>query len=569
MSLDALGPRLRAGRHYRPRQLAAYVWDRGVRLLESASPVDPRRATRLLSPRYDPDRGVLASWGGRPGAIALAPSWRPEVHGDPRQGVYRFQEVEAVFGDRVDWEAPAQSKLWRFHLHYFDGAAALAASDPEGDWQGWLAAVLEDHWERCRPGQGYGWQAFPLACRQANLLRIWAVLESVGGIDPALLKQLARHTRVGFHYLRLRLEQHLQGNHLLKELAVLVTSAQVWAEPALRRHLTQRLRREIEVQFLAGGGHEERSLRYHLDCLRDLAEVRAALGSETPSWLDRATRRGLDFAAALEHPDGQVPLFNDAELGMAHPRASLSELVGHVAPGGEGLRRFDAEGYVVARSARSHLVVDCGPVAPDHQPAHSHCDILSFELSIDGQRIVGNRGTLAYGGGPDRALSRTTASHNTLQIGDHEQVEVWSAFRLGWRRAPEIVVAQDGPPPRIEGRFLWHPDVGAEHRRTFRLTDAAALRVDDEVRFSKGPQPVAARLHLPDAELVEASADQVLARTGGVTVRIGVEGAALEAEPCDWFPRMGVRRPGLRVVVRPPAGGAELRFTTTVEAVSA
>ena len=112
-------------------------------------------------------------------------------------------------------------------------------------------------------------------------------------------------------------------------------------------------------------------------------------------------------------------------------------------------------------------------------------------------------------------------------------------------------------------------DVGAEHRRTFRLTDAAALRVDDEVRFSKGPQPVAARLHLPDAELVEASADQVLARTGGVTVRIGVEGAALEAEPCDWFPRMGVRRPGLRVVVRPPAGGAELRFTTTVEAVSA
>jgi uncharacterized heparinase superfamily protein len=36
----------------------------------------------------------------------------------------------------------------------------------------------------------------------------------------------------------------------------------------------------------------------------------------------------------------------------------------------------------------NRLIVDCGPVGPEYQPGHSHCDTLSFELSLGGKRVV-------------------------------------------------------------------------------------------------------------------------------------------------------------------------------------
>lgn len=562
---NRLAVRLRTGRHYRPTQLLAYGLDRALRVAEASATFDPRELTRLARGPAEPARGALAAWGTRPEATALAPPWRPQEHGDPRRSEWRFQEVSATFEGLVDWASWDKPKLWRFHLHYLDTPAALAAALPDDDWQPWLAELLDDHWRRCRPGRGDSWQAFPLAIRQQNLLRIWASLEARGGAAPELDRALARHTRAGFHYLRARLEHHLRGNHLLKERCVLTCSARIWAGPGALRGSLVRLRRQVESQFLAGGGHEERSLRYHLDCLRDLAEVRAALGAPSPAWLETALTQGLDFAAALEHPDGQVPLFNDAELGMAHPRATLSGLLGHEPPRWTGVRRFDEEGYFSARTARSHLVFDCGAIGPDHQPAHAHCDILSFELSVDGRRLVGNRGTLAYGAGPDRDLSRCTASHNTVQIGDGEQVEIWSGFRVGWRGRPELIDARQSElGPRLAGRYRWDAKVGAEHLRTLTLCGEATLEVDDEVRFERTPRTLASRLHLPDALLLSSGPQKARFRTGEIEFEIRVERATLQVASSDWFPRMGVRRPGQLATVVPDRGAPRCSFKTTI-----
>lgn len=461
------GARLRSGRHYRPGQLLGWGAEQLVRLGERASPLSPHALTLLAPGPRSPDREALAVWGARPEAPRLAPAWRPDRHGDPRLGRWRFQEQEARFDGPVDWLSASRPLLWRYHLHYLDAAAALAAHEPDGDWQPWLTGLLDDHMRRCRPGRGPAWLPFPLATRLQNLLRIHATLEARGGAAPDLDRLLCRATRASFHYLRARLERHLQGNHLLKELCSLCCAARVWAGRRLRRRLLEALERQVGRQFLAGGGHEERSLRYHLDCLRDLAEVRAALGQEAPRWLQAALVRGLDFAEALEHPDGDVPLFNDSELGAACRRSDLDELLGLERSPWRGLRAFVEEGYVAARAGGTHLVFDCGPVGPDHQPAHAHCDVLSLEVSHDGARLLGNRGTLAYGAGPDRLLSRTTASHSTVQFDDVEQVEIHHPFRVGWRGKPVLEQArQVGSELRVSGRYAWHPGVGAEHRRT-------------------------------------------------------------------------------------------------------
>ena len=92
-------------------------------------------------------------------------------------------------------------------------------------------------------------------------------------------------------------------------------------------------------------------------------------------------------------------------------------------------------GYAIIRDIHSGscLVFDAGPLGPDHQPGHGHCDILSYELSLDGQRVVVDTGVSTYERGPERHYERSTAAHNTLRIDSEEQAEIWRGFRVGRR----------------------------------------------------------------------------------------------------------------------------------------
>jgi uncharacterized heparinase superfamily protein len=75
-------------------------------------------------------------------------------------------------------------------------------------------------------------------------------------------------------------------------------------------------------------------------------------------------------------------------------------------------------------------------VGPDYQPGHTHCDTLSYELCVAGQRVVVDAGTHSYGLDEWRDLARRTSSHNTVQLDGCEQSEIWGAFRVGRRARP-------------------------------------------------------------------------------------------------------------------------------------
>ncbi|MBK6451783.1 MAG: heparinase II/III-family protein [Proteobacteria bacterium] len=79
--------------------------------------------------------------------------------------------------------------------------------------------------------------------------------------------------------------------------------------------------------------------------------------------------------------------------------------------------------------------LDCGPIGPDYQPGHAHCDTLSFELCVDGQRVVVDSGVHDYDVGPQRAYDRSTGAHNTVMVDGVEQSEIWG-FRVARRARP-------------------------------------------------------------------------------------------------------------------------------------
>ena len=76
-------------------------------------------------------------------------------------------------------------------------------------------------------------------------------------------------------------------------------------------------------------------------------------------------------------------------------------------------------GYYGERTERGHYVIvicDAGPIGPDYVPGHGHADLFSFELSLNGARLVVDSGVASYEAGPMRQYCRSTRAHNTLEI---------------------------------------------------------------------------------------------------------------------------------------------------------
>src|SRR6201999_1036734 len=103
--------------------------------------------------------------------------------------------------------------------------------------------------------------------------------------------------------------------------------------------------------------------------------------------------------ADLAHSDGGPAQFNDSGLTMAYApsecldvSAKLMNRTSEAAP----VFAYPDAGYFARREGGDTFVADCGRIGPDALPAHAHGDILSFELSLGGQRFVVDPGVYEY-----------------------------------------------------------------------------------------------------------------------------------------------------------------------------
>jgi hypothetical protein len=261
-----------------------------------------------------------------------------------------------------------------------------------------------------------------------------------------LVPELARAARV----VLIRPEVHLMGNHLLENgmglaCAGAVTrgaEADMWWEAG-----TRLLGWQLPQQFLLDGGHIERSASYHLaltGALLETYEMANASGRGAPPLWESVISRALGWIVTVVAPDGTYPLFNDAALDAApSPREvlALGSAVG-IAPspiaelegaGSSRITTLQASGWIRVDVGRACMFVDAGPDAEGWQPGHAHADGLTFELWVDGARVIADFGVATYEPGREREVSRSTRSHNTVEVGETDSCEVWGAFRLGRR----------------------------------------------------------------------------------------------------------------------------------------
>lgn len=341
----------------------------------------------------------------------------------------------------IDWASKDMPKLWRYNLHYFD---YLRDADRAHEVK---VHLISDWIAKNPPGTGDGWEPYTVSLRIVNWIKFFLTHDKI--LQESWLQSL--YTQAA--WLERNLEHHILANHYLKNAVAMFFAGMYFEEGDADRWLKKgwaMLCGEAKEQFLPDGGHYERSPMYHSICLVDYLDVlnlvqnsRTPFQGEETAWLQRIVAVGLNFLHRMSLPDLDIPLFNDSAFGIA-PRPSrifsyAKRVMGHetsAAAGGLALYEASGSGYYVCRNGEDMIVIDCGAVGPDYQPGHAHCDTLSYELAINGRRVIVDSGVYDYEPSPERAYARSTRAHNTVVIDGEEQSEIWGIFRMARRARP-------------------------------------------------------------------------------------------------------------------------------------
>jgi uncharacterized heparinase superfamily protein len=363
------------------------------------------------------------------------------------------------------------------------------------------------------PGTENSWDPFPISLRLVNWIKYFYSADvSDKGCARILL---SAYTQA--RWLESSIEYHLLANHFFKNAKALIFAGlffrgdepDKWLKKGVRI-----LKQEIKEQILSDGGHFERSPMYHsmiledvLDlinlCQQNASPILAELGEE----LIPVSGRMIRFLANMTHPDGQIALFNDAAFNIELPPVSLFEYYSAVTGSEVTVKNdqiigFPATGYfILAPGSYNRMLIDCGVVGPDYQPGHSHCDMLSFELTLRGQRIIVDSGCFQYQDGEIRQYNRGNAGHNSLTVDSANQSEVWSAHRCAKRARPIYARARRRPSGDLlfEGAHDGYKRLNGNpihHRRIQWLNKE--IWIEDQVN-GQGRHGIELRLHVhPD-----------------------------------------------------------------------
>lgn len=534
-------------RHLRPVQFYGRLWFRYMRPQPDLRPAPALRAGR-------------GRW--------QAPARRLVSMTAARSFVF-LNEVGGL--DDIGWDGAQREKLWRYNQHYFDDLNAIGAEERCA----WHLALIEDWIAYNPPGQGNGWEPYPLSLRIVNWVK-WAL--SGGPLSPAALQSLAVQAR----WLTKRLEIHLLGNHLFSNAKALLfvglffegAEADGWRRTAL-----DILAREIPEQLLPDGGQFELSTMYHAMALEDALDLLnvAACFAATGAADDCASTRAK-LAPRLEairrwlhvmcHPDGEIALFNDAAIGIAPSVAELDAYFSRCLPDASALALKAVEhlaesGYVRLEAGEAVALLDVARLGPAYLPGHAHADTLSFELSLFGQRFLVNGGTSCYGMSAERLRQRGTAAHNTVVVDGQDSSEVWGGFRVARRAYPQsLKVWEDEWGAHVRcghNGYRWLPGRPRHIRQwSLRLDE---LVVCDEVAGDYREAVAHYRFH-PDVTLaLEPDKRRGLATLpSGDSIRWVIERGECELTSSSWHPHFGVSKPCSLLRVRLVERKARMRF---------
>lgn len=518
---------LRTVRHLRPRQVARQVQH------------------RLRGPARHPRRPLSAGVED----VRLTPTIPlPSPEGTVNEAGAVALLGQAPYDPLGDGWREAHDPLWTYTLHYHGWLSRLSANDAEATALSWIA----EH------RHGIGWEPYPTSMR---LLHWLGWLQHEGGSRQAgprerMLDSMAAQ----LEHLAAHVEEHLDGNHLWTNLAAL-TACGLGLRGSLPKGLVDRFAprfvETVQGQLYGDGVHRERTPSYHCLLAEQLALVVALARATKPDLaprLEPRLRAMVDATAAFTHPDGDVALFGDSQLGAPVTPARLQARLGITLPTAHALA---PEGGFARRSWGDWTVLwSFGGVGMPWQTGHAHGDALTMEISLGSERVIVDAGVGTYSRGSKRRYARSTRAHNTATVGfgEPDQYELWASHRVGRRTQPRLVTAnEDLLAGRIAGVFS-----PGTHERTI-IRDDEEILVRDRVE-PWGPATV--RWFVPaTAEVTIDGGSAHIVTDRGTTIGLRTNAEPLMQARADGWHAIGRRAPRICLAAVVPRGGLETRFT--------
>ena len=345
-----------------------------------------------------------------------------------------------VEGNRRDWISHSQSDLRNYHMNYFDFASDILNRQEEISVKNDI-----DNWIKSNTNiEEVPWDPYPTSLRIVNWIKFYL---NGNEIDQNMIESIARQAS----YLYKNLEYDLYGNHLFRNAKALCFAGTIIQNCESKSWLSKGkkiLLNEMNEQILPDGGNFELSPMYHCNMVEDMLDLlnlfRAVDPQEFGGVIEKLTGslpKTFNWLHNMCHPDQGISFFNDSAFNGSLSLEKLNEYaellnINSKKIDREGTFNLKESGYAVIRKKNINLICDTGFIGPDYMPGHSHADCLSFELSINNQRVFVNSGTSEYSSSSNRIFQRSTKAHNTISVDDLNSSEVWQSFRVARRAYP-------------------------------------------------------------------------------------------------------------------------------------
>ena len=399
-----------------------------------------------------------------------------------------------TFGSSADIKVPWE--LSRFQHVSLLGRAYWLTSDEKYAHE-FVSEISE--WMDLNPwGLGVNWAcAMDVAIRAANWVLGYAFFESSQILSNDFRCKFVRSLWEHGEFITSHLERSgINGNHYLSDLAGLFVLGVFFSATERGKHWRdfafQELCREMRVQVLEDGVDYEKSTSYHrlvLELFTYTFLLAGKSGIEIPLDIRQRWERMFEFVAAYTRPDGSIPLIGDADDGMFYklstPKDSRAMFLDHryllclgalifdrpdfaasadgfaeeafwaMGPDarkrfedlrndgtvGSGSRAFESAGFYIMRSEGTHAMIDAGDNGLGGLGGHSHCDLLSFDLSLRGKPFIVDSGSFVYTADPvERNRFRSTAYHNAVRIDGEEIHPISEKWLFGLPNAGDVRV---------------------------------------------------------------------------------------------------------------------------------
>jgi hypothetical protein len=439
-----------------------------------------------------------------------------------------------IFGETVqpatlNWNNPRRTKLWLYHLHYFDYLANFESQS---------GLTLIENWiDNHPPGQSPGWEPYPIALRIVN----WFKFINKWEIHPNAKIIRSVYTQMIWLY-RFR-ERHLLANHYFKDLVALLYSSCFFNKQKMFNWSIRQIKKQLTEQ-VRSGLHYEFSPTYHALFTQDLIDIYNFFKSNRfevayQSQLENAIRQALTWAEHLSK-DQQYIQIGDVNYEGCPKADTLFDVFNFLCKSeSRSEDKFQFYYFPVLTDSDFEIMLLNAPFIPDYNPAHSHCDKLSILLWYRNIPIFIDTGNYSYENTFERKYARSVEAHNTVQIDNWQQAEMWDVFRVGNRGK---VTNTQVLPDEIQATFCYKKYI---HTRTVNRVEKG-FKICDKLGCS-GRHQYKLYFHLnPD---LSYQISENLVQFENYPLEVLLPAGTVSVQKTDYYPAMYSKREKNTIVI--------------------